>query len=101
VDIRKRHDPRDLPQRDLSRSERSISVNGIGEASLFYFNKEVSELFPGEGATMATNYQGSGNLLPLCRTKSAAASGENWGPATHAEAGWISEESSRGPGAIR
>ena len=69
----------------------SVSVNGIGEASLFYFNKQVSELSLNEGATIAAIIRAPGAYSPYA-DKERCQQRRDWVLRRMLKQGWISEE---------
>jgi penicillin-binding protein 1B len=69
----------------------SVSVNGIGEASLFYFNKQVSELSLNEGATIAAIIRAPGVYSPYV-DKERCQHRRDWVLGRMLKQGWISEE---------
>ncbi len=69
----------------------SVSVNGIGEASFFYFNKPVTDLSLDEGATIAAMIRAPGIYSPY-QDKDRCQQRRNWVLRRMRRQGWISEE---------
>jgi penicillin-binding protein 1B len=69
----------------------SVSVNGIGEASLFYFSKPVSELTLIEGATIAAVIRAPGVYSPYV-DKERCQQRRDWVLGRMQKQGWVSEE---------
>ena len=69
----------------------SVSVNGIGEASFFYFNKQVSELSLIEGATIAAIIRAPGVYSPYVDTERCQQR-RDWVLTRMQKQGWVSEE---------
>ena len=72
VDIRKRRDPRDLSQRNLSRSER-VCLSQRHRRSLFVLFQQTGERAVSDrGGHDCRHYQGSRSSIPPTWTKNAA-----------------------------